>query len=40
MWMIGDGVTYLKQGFTFLCIGEVTGVLSSALAELNGKVKL
>ena len=39
MWMIGDGVTWLKKGYTFLCVGEVTGVLSSALAEANGKVK-
>ena len=39
MLMIGDGAASLKQGFTFLCIGEVTSTLSGALSAANRKVK-
>jgi 4-hydroxy-2-oxoheptanedioate aldolase len=39
MWMIGDGSASLRQGFTFLCIGEATSMFSSSLIEANRKVK-
>ena len=31
MWMIGDGATLQKAGFTFLCIAEPTWLLEGAL---------
>ena len=31
MWMIGDGATLMKRGFTLLCIGEPVGFLEGML---------
>jgi 2-keto-3-deoxy-L-rhamnonate aldolase RhmA len=34
MWMIGDGPTLAKQGYTFLCVGEPSAVLAQRLAQI------
>jgi 2-keto-3-deoxy-L-rhamnonate aldolase RhmA len=39
MWMIGDGPTLLRQGFTFLCLAEPTLFLEARLRDLAGQVK-
>ena len=35
MWMIGNGADLVKQGYTFLCLGEPVASLQSKLAEMN-----
>lgn len=41
MWMIGDGATLMRQGYTFICIGEPTlyleTMLKKAVADLRKK---
>lgn len=39
MWMIGDGPTLVKQGYSFLCIAEPTAFQQTQLKELNSAVK-
>lgn len=34
MWMIGNGADLVKQGYTFLCVGEPIACLQSKLHEL------
>jgi 2-keto-3-deoxy-L-rhamnonate aldolase RhmA len=34
MWMIGDGPTLAKQGYTFICVGEPSAVLAQRLAQI------
>ncbi len=34
MWMIGDGPTLAAEGFTFLCVGEPSVLLESALTDV------
>jgi 2-keto-3-deoxy-L-rhamnonate aldolase RhmA len=38
-WMIGDGPTLAKQGFTFLCIGEPTWLLQAMLRRTADQVR-
>ena len=33
MWVMGDGVAMAQQGFSFICIGEPTGILEATLKE-------
>ncbi len=39
MWMIGDGPTLVKAGFTFLCITEPTMMMAAQLGALNTAAK-
>ena len=39
MWMIGDGAALVKQGYTFLCIGEPVMMLQARLGELSTAAK-
>jgi 2-keto-3-deoxy-L-rhamnonate aldolase RhmA len=39
MWMIGHGPTLRAQGFSFMCIGEPTWLLQSALLRLVRETK-
>jgi len=39
MWMIGNGVELVKQGYTFLCLGEPVASLGAKLAEMNRSAK-
>jgi 4-hydroxy-2-oxoheptanedioate aldolase len=39
MWMIGDGASLAKQGYTFLCLGETTMALQLKLGEINSAAK-
>ena len=34
MWMIGDGPTLARQGYTFICVGEPSAILSQRLAQI------
>ncbi len=34
MWMIGDGPSLAKEGFTFLCVGEPSVLLESAMTDV------
>jgi 2-dehydro-3-deoxyglucarate aldolase/4-hydroxy-2-oxoheptanedioate aldolase len=36
MWMIGDGPTLVKQGYTFICIGEPSALLVQRLGQIVG----
>lgn len=35
MWMIGNGAELVKQGYTFLCLGEPIASLGAKLAEMD-----
>ncbi len=35
MWMIGDGVRLVQEGYTFLCLGEPVACLQAKLSELD-----
>jgi 2-keto-3-deoxy-L-rhamnonate aldolase RhmA len=35
MWMIGNGAELVKQGYTFLCLGEPVACLQAKLTELD-----
>ena len=35
LWMIGNGPDLVKQGYTFLCLGEPIASLQGKLAELD-----
>jgi 2-keto-3-deoxy-L-rhamnonate aldolase RhmA len=39
MWAIGDGATLIKQGFTFLCIAEPTGLLEATMRDTVNQLK-
>jgi 2-keto-3-deoxy-L-rhamnonate aldolase RhmA len=39
MWMIGDGPTLARQGFTFICIGEPMWMLQATLRGMVQHVK-
>lgn len=39
MWMIGDGPTLVKRGFTFLCVTEAAMFLQNSLTALVKQVK-
>lgn len=39
MWMIGDGPTLLRQGFTFLCIAEPVYLLEASLRNAANALK-
>lgn len=39
MWHIGDGPDLVRQGFTFICIGEPIGVLMQALTAIDRDTK-
>jgi 2-keto-3-deoxy-L-rhamnonate aldolase RhmA len=34
MWMIGDGPSLAKEGFTFICVGEPSVILESAMTQI------
>jgi 2-keto-3-deoxy-L-rhamnonate aldolase RhmA len=34
MWMIGDGPTLVKNGYTFLCVGDPSGILSQHMGNI------
>jgi hypothetical protein len=34
MWMIGDGPTLVRQGYTFICVGEPSAILGQRLAQI------
>ena len=34
MWVIGDGPALIKQGFSFLCVAEPTGLLERTLKQM------
>jgi 2-keto-3-deoxy-L-rhamnonate aldolase RhmA len=34
MWMIGDGPTLARQGYTFICVGEPSAILGQRLAQI------
>jgi 4-hydroxy-2-oxoheptanedioate aldolase len=34
MWMIGDGPSLARQGYTFLCVGEPSATLAQRLAQI------
>ena len=40
MWMIGDGPTLAKEGFTFLCIAEPIWLLQETLHGIAGQIKI
>jgi len=35
MWMIGHGPDLVKQGYTFLCLGEPIASLQAKLMEMD-----
>jgi 2-keto-3-deoxy-L-rhamnonate aldolase RhmA len=39
MWILGDGPTLIKQGFSFLCIDEPTGLLEATLRDKVNRLK-
>jgi 2-keto-3-deoxy-L-rhamnonate aldolase RhmA len=39
MWMIGDGASLAREGYTFLCIGEPVITMQSRLGELRAAAK-
>jgi 2-keto-3-deoxy-L-rhamnonate aldolase RhmA len=39
MWMIGDGASLAREGYTFLCIGEPVSIMQSRLGELSAAAK-
>lgn len=34
MWMIGDGPTLVREGYTFLCVGDPSAILGQAMASI------
>jgi 2-keto-3-deoxy-L-rhamnonate aldolase RhmA len=34
MWMIGDGPTLVRQGYSFLCVGEPSALLGQGLSQI------
>ena len=40
MWNIGDGPSLVEQGFTFICIGEISFILQKVLNDINNNTKL
>jgi 2-keto-3-deoxy-L-rhamnonate aldolase RhmA len=39
MWNLGDGPELIKQGFSFLCIAEPTGLLEATLRDTVNQLK-
>jgi len=39
MWMIGDGTALIKEGFTFVCVAEMTMLMSSTLKTVTAQVR-
>lgn len=39
MWMIGDGSALIKEGFTFLCLAEMTMLMASTLKTMAAQVR-
>ena len=39
MWMIGDGAAARKEGYTFLCVCELTALLEQTLQNENKRVR-
>lgn len=36
MWMIGDGPALVQAGYTFICVGEPSGLLAGRLGQIVG----
>ena len=39
MWMIGDGAALIKEGFTFVCLAEMTMLMASTLKTMTAQVR-
>ena len=39
MWVIGDGPTLIRQGFSFLCIAQPIGLLEATLRNMVNELK-
>ncbi|MFW6060892.1 MAG: HpcH/HpaI aldolase family protein [Phycisphaeraceae bacterium] len=39
MWMIGDGATLVREGFTFLCVGEPVMAMEGALRQAGAAAR-
>ena len=39
MWMIGDGPSLAKEGFTFICVGEPSVILESAMTQITKQTR-
>lgn len=39
MWMIGDGPTLVRQGYTFICLGDPSAILAQRLEQIVASLR-